>query len=44
MEKGVSSIEPCGTPKRMFEKPLKLQPPVFVFLFPISEIGKNEIQ
>ena len=42
MEKGVSSIEPCGTPKRIFEKPLKLQP-VFVVLFPISEIGSNEI-
>ena len=31
-------IEPCGTPKRIFRKSLKLEP-IFIFLFPISEIG-----
>ena len=39
MKRNVSSIEPCGTPKRMFKKPLKLKP-IFVFCYRLVKQAK----
>ena len=42
MKRKGPSTEPCGTPKRIFRKLLKLEP-IFVF-FPVSEIVQDEIE